>query len=313
VPELREDPVTGAVVIVAPGRALRPDTFRASGPPAAIAGVPASCPFCPGNEAMTPPEVYRTGTGAPQTRGWHVRVVPNLYPIVGDGVAGAHEVAVLSPDHDRSFAELDDDTAADVLVVLRDRCAHHLAQGLVHAQAFVNHGKAAGASIEHPHAQLVAVGFVPPKVATAQQRFATAGRDLVDDTRRDAERAGVVVLPGAVAAWCPVASVSPYEIVLAHEAAGARFDAAPDAVVAGVGRALRRALGAMSTVLGDVPYNVVVHTAPATVDPAGEYHWYVRIAPRLTVTAGFEDATGVFVNVVAPEQAAQELREALAS
>jgi UDPglucose--hexose-1-phosphate uridylyltransferase len=313
VPELREDPLTGAVVILAPGRALRPDTFRASGTPTAITGIPASCPFCPGKEEMTPPEVYRTGTGAPQARGWQVRVVPNLYPIVGDGVPGAHEVAVLSPDHARSFAELDDDAAAEVLVVLRDRCAHHLARGLVHAQAFVNHGRAAGASIEHPHAQLVAVGFVPPKVASAQHRFASAGRDLVDATRRDAERAGVVVLPGDVAAWCPVASVSPYEIVLAHAGAGARFDAAPDEVVAAVGRALRRALGAMHTVLGDVPYNVVVHTAPATVDPTGEYHWYVEVTPRLTVTAGFEDATGVFVNVVAPELAANELREAIAS
>jgi UDPglucose--hexose-1-phosphate uridylyltransferase len=262
---------------------------------------------------MTPPEVYRTGAGGPQARGWRVRVVPNLYPIVGDGVPGAHEVAVLSPEHDASFGELDDDAAAEVLVVLRDRCAYHLAHGLVHAQTFVNYGRAAGASIEHPHAQLVAVGFVPPKVERALQRFATAGRDLVGATLDDAQDAGLVVLPGDTAAWCPVASVSPYEVVVAHTAAGARFDAAPDEQVADVGRALRRVLGAIGTVLGDVPYNVALHTAPAVVGTRGAYHWYVRVTPRLTVTAGFEEATGVFVNVVAPEVAASELREAVAS
>src|SRR5262249_17857117 len=123
VPELRRDPLTGAVVILAPGRAVRPDTFRAM----AHAPIPtepdadAGCPFCEGCEDQTPPEVYRTGGGAPNTPGWRVRVVPNLYPIAGDGLAGAHEVAVLSPKHGESFGELDDDDAAELLTVLRDR------------------------------------------------------------------------------------------------------------------------------------------------------------------------------------------------
>src|SRR3954462_7296221 len=124
-PELREDMLTGALVIVAPERASRPDTHNDNDAPPA----PRECPFCEGDEDQTPPEVFRTGSGAPNTPGWRVRVVPNLYPVVGDGVPGAPEVAVFSPNHDRSFARLDDDQAAEVFTVLRDRCAVHLSSG----------------------------------------------------------------------------------------------------------------------------------------------------------------------------------------
>src|SRR5690348_2192834 len=157
--ELRTDLLTGEKVILATGRALRPDTFRvqASPLPAAVA----TCPFCAGNEHETPPEVMRVGPGAPETPGWNVRVVPNKFPLVGDGVAGAHEIVILSPAHDKSVGELTEPALGDAFLALRDRAAFHLDRGLAYAQAFVNHGKAAGASIEHPHAQLVALDFVP--------------------------------------------------------------------------------------------------------------------------------------------------------
>jgi UDPglucose--hexose-1-phosphate uridylyltransferase len=305
VPELREDPLTGAVVIVAPGRSARPDTFGAA--PSAPAAPPANCPFCAGHEAMTPPEVSRTGTGAPDTPGWRVRVVPNLYPLVGGDVPGAHEVVVLSPAHDVSFGTLSDDAAAEVFAVLRDRAAHHLAHGLVHVQPFVNYGKAAGASIEHPHAQLIALGFVPPAVQAALDRFDRAGVDLVALALDEALDGDHGVLQGDAYAWCSRASLSAWEVLVAHPAAGARFDHAPDGHVASVAEVTRRVVAAYRALLGTVPYNVVVHTAPR--DVVGGYHWYVRIAPRVTVPAGFEAGTGVFVNTVAPEHAAAALRE----
>jgi UDPglucose--hexose-1-phosphate uridylyltransferase len=305
VPELREDPLTGALVILAPARAARPDTFAAG--MHAPRSAPGDCPFCTGHEAMTPPEVGRTGAGAPDTPGWRVRVVPNLYPLVGGEVAGAHEVVVLSPAHDRSLGELSDDTAAEVFGVLRDRAARHLARGLVHAQPFVNYGRAAGASIEHPHAQLIALAFVPPSVAGALARFERAGVDLVALALDEALDGDHGVLQGDAFAWCSSAAHSPWEVLVAHPAAGPRFDTAPDDQVASVAEVTRRVVGAYATVLGDVPYNVVVHTAPrGTV--AG-YHWYVRVAPRVTVRAGFEEGTGLFVNTVAPEHAAAALRE----
>jgi UDPglucose--hexose-1-phosphate uridylyltransferase len=308
VPELREDPLTGDQVILAPGRARRPDTHRGAAPTRDVSPRVGSCPFCPGNEHQTPPEVQRTGSGAPDTPGWRVRVVPNLYPIVGGSVPGAHEVVVLSPDHATPFGRLHDDAAAEVFAVLRERAAHHLAAGLAHAQPFVNCGKAAGASIEHPHAQLIALGFVPPNVEHAVQRFARRGHDLVALAIDDALDGTHGVLQGSALAWCAPASLSPYEVLVAHPASSARFDHAPDQEVAAVAHATRRAVAAISEVLDDPPYNIVVHTAPAT--ERRHFHWYVRVSPRLGVAAGFEQGTGLFVNTVPPEMAAAELREA---
>ncbi|HEX5585709.1 MAG TPA: hypothetical protein VFZ17_00235, partial [Acidimicrobiia bacterium] len=177
--ELRFDALSGQLAIVAAGRAARPHTV-ADDAPERDAG-PEHCPFCGGHEAMTPPEVCRTGEGAPQTPGWRVRVVPNLYPIVGGpgagpGATGAHEVVVLGPDHRRSFGGLDDDQAVEVLQVLRDRAAAHLRDGHAYVVALVNHRRAAGASIAHPHAQVVALDFVPPEAQAAGAR-ATAASD----------------------------------------------------------------------------------------------------------------------------------------
>ena len=105
---LVEDPLTGDLVILAPARASRPDDFRrrVAPTPAAETAPTAPCPFCPGNEALTPPEVARLGPGAPDTPGWSVRVVPNKFPIVGPGAGGAHEVVVLSPDHHADLGAL---------------------------------------------------------------------------------------------------------------------------------------------------------------------------------------------------------------
>jgi UDPglucose--hexose-1-phosphate uridylyltransferase len=258
---------------------------------------------------MTPPEVARTGTGAPDTPGWRVRVVPNLYPLVGDRVPGAHEVVVLSPAHDATFGHLDDAAATEVLAVLRDRSAHHLAGGLVHAQPFVNSGKAAGASIEHPHAQLVALGFVPPALDAMQRRFAEAGRDLVRDAIDAVDGEHCVASGDGVTAWCSPTSLSPYEVLVAHEESGARFDTAPDGEIDACARMLRRVVVGVTGALGDVPYNVVVHTA-ARDTGARDFHWFVRVTPRVAVTAGFEAGTGVLVDTVPPEQAAAQLREA---
>src|SRR5690349_11176166 len=151
--QLLVDELTGDRVIIAPARSLRPDTFRQDAPPKP--STVSSCPFCEGNESETPPEVARIGSGAPNTPGWTVRVVPNLYPIVGDGIDGAHEVIVLSPEHGHDFGALSREAAIDVFATLRDRSRFHLERGSAYAQPFVNYGRTAGASIEHPHAQLV--------------------------------------------------------------------------------------------------------------------------------------------------------------
>jgi UDPglucose--hexose-1-phosphate uridylyltransferase len=308
--ELRHDALSGDDVIVAAGRAARPTTFATAGPPTASAA-PTGCAFCPGHEAMTPPEVARTGGGAPGGPGWQVRVFPNLYPIVGGpdagpGTTGVHEVVALSPDHTRSFGQLADAAAIAVVIMLRDRVRAHLGAGHAHSFAIVNHLRGAGASIAHPHAQVFALDSVPPAVEAAAARAGAAGGDLV---AADAEPDELAITRAPVWVWCPAASTAPYFVRIAHPAAGPRFDTATDATVVDTAVALRDTLRALSAVTGDVPYNLVVRTPPPSVT---RYHWYVDVIPRLAVVAGFELGTGILVNTVAPERAARDLRDALA-
>ncbi|MDQ6853691.1 MAG: DUF4921 family protein [Actinomycetota bacterium] len=313
-PELRRDDLSGRWVLLAPGRAERPHTFP---PPGRGESAPAGeCPFCPGNERLTPPEVYRTGEGGPDTPGWRVRVVPNLYPIVGGtdagpGATGAHEVVVLSPSHTDSFAQLEPDDAVEVLTVLRDRSGHHLAAGHTFVQVVINHGRAAGASIAHPHAQLVALDLVPPAVARAVERFETTGRDLVVGDM-DAAGTDLRLLDGPAPAWAPGAGSTPYELRVAPRAAATRFDEADDGDINAVAGSARGALAMLAASIGDVPYNLVVHTA-ATGAADGSFHWYIEVQTRTAVVAGFEQGTGIFVNTVPPERAVPQLRAAVAA
>jgi UDPglucose--hexose-1-phosphate uridylyltransferase len=297
VQQLLVDELTGEYVILAPGRALRPDTFRVQGEP--LPPTDAGCPFCDGNELETPPEVARIGPGEPESRGWRVRVVPNKYPIVGEGVSGAHEVVVLSPAHHADLGMLDLEQCVEVLFALRDRTRFHLARGLEYAQPFVNHGKAAGASIRHPHAQLVVLDFVPAKVEARIKSFTR------EAFARDQEH---VVQRGPVNVWCPRASLSPFASRVALQAGGARFDEADDEETIAIAGALHDTVARLHAVLGDPAYNLVFETAPANVD--SPFQWWVDVIPRLTVPAGFEFGTGVWVNVVRPADAAAALRAA---
>ena len=296
--ELRTDLLTGEQVILATGRAMRPDTFRVhSSPlPAAVAG----CPFCAGNEHETPPEVMRVGAGQPETPGWLVRVVPNKYPLVGDGVSGSHDVVILSPAHHAGVGDLPGTDVQAAFGALRDRAAFHLANGCVFAQPFVNHGKAAGASIEHPHAQLVALDFVPARVAARVERFAADGDLVLADIE-----ASPVVRDGDAVVWCPHGSATPFATRVAARGAGPRFDQASDAEIAAVAAATHGTVARLQTLLGDIAYNLVVETAPRDREP---FHWWIDVIPRLTVAAGFELGAGIWANIVAPDAAAAALR-----
>jgi UDPglucose--hexose-1-phosphate uridylyltransferase len=316
-PELRHDAISGRSVVVAVERAARPFMFET---PAASKREPDNCPFCPGREEMTPPEVHRIGEGKAETRGWRVRVVPNLYPIVdttspkqrGDGttskaVTGAHEVVILSTDHNTSYGQLDDTAATEVLTAIRDRIRFHLEAGHAYVQVFVNHGKEAGASISHPHAQIVALDFVPPALEAQLERFATT--DLVARELATAQSKGLAVIDGPAPVWSPFAAFVPYGMRVAHRSTRARFDQATDAEIGVVAVGLRDSLNALHGVLGDAPYNVVLRTAPPDRG-AGEFHWFIDVLPRISLVAGFEEGTGLFVNTVAPEHAAALLHQA---
>jgi UDPglucose--hexose-1-phosphate uridylyltransferase len=218
---------------------------------------------------------------------------------VGDGVGGAHEVIVLSPAHNADLGRLPVAASTKALTAMRDRARVHLERGCAHAQLFVNQGKASGASIEHPHAQLVALDIVPPRVQRRIERF-TEAKFTAD--RQHAVRADDALV------WCPRAPTTPYATRVSLPDAGPRFDHATDEQLARLAGTLHDLLSRVHALLGDVAYNLVFETAPPS--HAGVFQWWIDCVPRMSVYGGFELGTGYWVNIVGPEAAAAALRDA---
>jgi len=311
--QLRLDPLTGRWVVVSTDRANRPRAFAPMAPVQADTSRP--CPFCPGNEESTPPALETYG---PEGR-WLVRVVPNLYPafegsepfvVTNRGpvftqasAGGIHEVLVLSPDHENTWSALSDEQTGVVMTAIRDRIEEHASiPGLRYSQAIVNSGREAGASIEHPHGQLLGMSFVPRELVEEQAGFARfAGRCLLctaADAEEDVGHRVVLVI-------CPFWSGTPYEMLVIPRAHGPHLHHSPPADLQAVGRALKSVLGGLREVVGDVAYNLVFHSAPYRAPEP--YHWHVHVVPKLTTVAGFELGTGVLINIMNPEEACEEL------
>ena len=319
--QLRLNPLTGRWVTISSARAERPRDFVSRQLPVeAEPGRP--CPFCPGNEEETPPSLEEYSTDG----SWSVRVVPNKYPAFSGtepmrvtnlgpvftqaNASGIHEVLVFSPGHQDSWADLDDKQTGLVMAAIRDRMEDHSRQsGMRYTQAIVNAGREAGASIEHPHGQLLAIPFVPGEIADEQHGFDRFDGSCLLCTVAEAEidaRHRVVEESERVVAVCPFWSGAPYEVlILPRRHDDHLTDASPKDLVA-VGRAIRDSLCRLRSVVGDVAYNLVFHTAP--YHHPGTFHWHVHLTPRLTSVAGFEQGTNVMINIVAPEVAAQDLR-----
>jgi UDPglucose--hexose-1-phosphate uridylyltransferase len=324
--EVRVDPLSGLKVIIAAARAGRPGGHFDLAPEPPIDA--AKDPFLPGHEDRTPPELHalRADGGGPDTPGWTVRVVPNLYPALAPGgeapaaeadpdlfsaqpATGAHEVIVNAPDAVTSIADLSGEQVQTAMDAWRARMREHDAAACVHV--LVNEGRDGGASLPHTHAQLYALDFVPAAVARERERFgAYATRtmggnllgDLVQEEVRRRER--VVAVDDEAVLLAPYASRLPFQLMIAPRRPRARFE---DDGPLGAGLVLdaltrlRRRLGATP------PLNLWVRTAPRGAD---HFCWRIDILPRLTHLAGLELGTGVYLCVVAPEQAAAELRSA---
>jgi UDPglucose--hexose-1-phosphate uridylyltransferase len=321
--QLRLDPLTGRWVVVSVDRARRPTAFSFSPRVSVVqADTSAPCPFCPGNEGSTAPALETYGPSG----SWLVRVIPNLYPAFeGDNAfvvehrgpvftqataGGIHEVLILSPEHDKSWEHVGDEQAGLIMAAIRDRIEEHSSvPGMRYSQAIVNSGREAGASIEHPHAQLLGMSFVPRELAEEQAGFARfTGRCLLC-TAIDAEESTgyrVVYSDDRVAVICPFWSGTPYEMLVIPRTHTPHLHRAATADLVSVGRAVRAALASLQDHLGDVPYNLVFHSAPFRAPEP--FHWHIHITPKLTTQAGFELGTGVLINIVPPEQAADELR-----
>lgn len=329
-PELRKDPVTNQWVIIAAERGLRPDHFvrreeeRRGG----------FCPFCPGNEQSTPPEVlsYRPTNTARDSEGWWLRTVPNKFPALrpedplkrsGDGMYdritgyGRHEVLIESPNHEHTFADLGINQVEEIIWAMRDRCVDlHKDPQIRYVLIFKNWGSEAGASQEHPHCQIIGLPIVPKQVQEeifgSQRYFEYKERccycDMIHQELGEAER--VVVESDLFVSFMPFASRSPFETWILPKQHSCFFDQIQKNEVSDLARILKQTLMLLKNALDDPAYNFVIHTTP--FDGTGNvpyYHWHIEITPKLTHIAGFEWGTGFFINPTPPEQAARVLKE----
>ena len=322
--QLRRDPTTGTLVLIAPERLHRPVNPVAPGLPKVSV---ADCPFCPGHEESTGPTLAEVARGDE----WLVRAVANRFPALMvetelerrargpyDAIAGtgAHEVIIEGADHHTPRWEQDREVLRQSLGVVRERMRDLSGDTrLKYLAWFRNHGVRSGSSQPHPHSQIVGL----PEVPALQQRlykhaadaFARTGRSLYQDVldfERD-ERVRVL-FDGPITALCPFASSAPFEVWLVPSKPGADFRAASDTAVKALADSMGRVLAAIAGELPDLAYNAVLYTGPLHRGAPG-FRWHVRLLPRVELGGGLDAATGVCINGVPPEKAAELLRARL--
>jgi UDPglucose--hexose-1-phosphate uridylyltransferase len=329
-PELRKDPVVGRWVIISTERGRRPSDFTVE----PVRARASNCVFCPGNESKTPPEILANrGAGALANEpGWSLRVVPNKFPALriegelepsGEGLydrmngVGAHEVVIETPQHDASLATLSTDAVADVLCAFRERMVDLKKDPrFEYILVFKNHGAAAGASLEHPHSQLVATPIIPIMVSEelfgARQYYEMKERcvwcDVVRQERRNPRRRIVAEAHGFVA-LAPFAPRFPFETWILPTRHRSSFEESAVDELRGLAELLGDFLRRMDRVLNGPPFNFMLHTAPLREGAVEHFHWHLEIIPKLTNVAGYEWGSGFFINPVPPEDAAAALRE----
>ena len=331
-PELRKDYVTDTWVVFSTVRSKRPGEFKFESRPTP----PEKCPFCIGHEHMTPPEIlaYRK-EGAANSAGWWIRCVPNKYPALSvegevrrhvsqlfhsvNGV-GAHEVIVETPDHDTPLPELSDFQVKEVIIAYKQRYLDLIKdKRFKYILIFKNHGEKAGASLSHPHSQLIATPIVPRRImeeVNAATRYyeSTGGACIwceVIETELEEEKR-VVSENDMFVSISPFAARFPFETWILPKAHETAFEDITDEERTPLARMLKDVLGRLYHILDDPPFNYYIHTAPCDRKET-RYHWHLEITPRLTQTAGFERGTGFYINPVMPEDAASILREGMKS
>jgi len=338
--ELRKDLVSGGWVIIATERGKRPDDFRPAEEGPGRAPAPRGfCPFCEGSEVKTPPEVQTVRPpGSPHDApGWKVRVVPNKFPALNRGPAspkmsrgifqwmegrGVHEVVIENPDHSLELADLPVPHIRDILAVFQQRVrAIETEYHYRYVQVFKNKGREAGASLSHPHSQIVATPIVPKRVKEeiygAERLFRGFRECVYCRILREENASGqrVVWHDAHFTAFAPFASRFPFEMAVFPARHSPFFTDVREDELASLAGTLKFVLGRLKSVVGDPPYNMVFHQAPnpshsrqAWPDIDRIYHWHLEIFPILTKVAGFEWGTGFYINPIAPETAAAFLR-----
>lgn len=330
-PEWRKDPILDRWVVIATERAKRPTDFS----------VPAEdkkggeCSLCESREWETPPEVlaYRQRGSQGNSPGWWVRVVPNKFPAVRiegrtdtrhlgiyevmNGV-GAHEVVVESPDHEKKLEDFNDCQVREIVRAWRDRSLDLRGDTrFKYIQVFRNYGRTAGASLEHPHSQIIATPMVPPLIAekagSLTRHARSTGQCIICQmiAREIQEQNRVVAENSRFVAISPFASRVPYESWIIPRDHQPDFGQIREDQVECLALILRETIKKIAVALRQPPYNMAISTAPVNCGGEGldHFHWHLEILPRLTIAAGFEIGTGFYINPTPPEIAASDLRE----
>jgi UDPglucose--hexose-1-phosphate uridylyltransferase len=326
-PELRKDYVTNTWVVFSALRSQRPGAFRAG----RWGTDPDRCPFCVGHEHMTPPEVlaYRKD-GPPNGPGWSVRCIPNMYPALEpDGRVrregsdlfrrvtgvGVHEIVIETPDHEEHLSKLSESQMAGIVDAYRERYLSLVRdKRLKYVLVFKNHGERAGATLSHPHSQIIATPIVPRRITEeirSLNRFHESSNGaclfcrIIEAERADGKR--IVSENESFLCVSPFAARFPFETWILPVIHRAAFEDLPAGERREFARILRDILVRMDGILDNPPFNYYIHTTPCD-RRAVRYHWHVEVTPRLTEIAGFERGTDFYINPVMPEDAAAILR-----
>jgi UDPglucose--hexose-1-phosphate uridylyltransferase len=328
--EIRQNRLTGEWVIIAPERAKRGGNLVRPAAPAEVTEYEPTCPFCPGNEALSAGEQYRVDDDG---CGWLIRSVVNKFSVLsstgelasataaqktGESVngVGLHEVLVESPRHHLTTALLPIQHVQRILEAYRHRFLAFYADPRVrHVIVFKNHGADAGASQQHPHAQVVGIPIVPGQVVERTERsrrfFAETGRclacTLIEQEREHACR--IIAENVHFVAFIPYAALSPYHLWIFPKAHAACFSEQPNETLPALAEIVLTILAKVHGLLANPAFNLVVRSLGPQEKDALHFHWYISIVPRVNKVAGFELGTGMYVNPSLPEVCSQALRE----
>jgi len=320
--ELRRHYFLDEYCIIAPKRGTRPSDFQME---KAKSGDEAVCPFCPGNEEMTPPDVAvyteqgLSSDGLERISGWQLRVFPNVFaamvpcpaPATTEWIAlpgqGFHEVIVDSPLHRENPADFALEHMEKLIQVYRDRYVHYCSNSLVkYVSIFKNWGREAGASLSHSHSQLVTLPILPPLIKRELDAISHASRcPFCNIVAEEKESCRLIEENEDWILIAPFYSQAPYETWILPKRHFANLGEMHEDEGKNLAALLKRALGSMRSVLNDPSYNCMIFQLPFG------YHLNIRIQPAISKIAGFERSTGVYINSIAPEHAARELRQQL--
>ncbi len=290
---IRENPITGDICIISSVRSRRPHLFKEE----TEEEEPIQCPFCPGNETLTPSEYMRVENG----KNWIIRVIPNKFP----AIPHLHDVIVDSPEHDEDIDSIEH--IDKLLEVYKERMLFYYGiSGIKYVAVFRNRGKNAGASIPHPHSQVLAIPFYPSRYVKEKRTYSSKGKDVMKEflERELKVQERVIKVSRNFVVLCAYAPSSPYEIWIVP---GERINSFIfENNIRELGGLIKETVSVLKKVLGDnLSYNITFQSAPPSDK---DYHYYVRIIPRISVIGGFEMETENIIIHVPPEVATMELR-----